>query len=450
MIDPDALREAIREIGGFAGLPEARLDALIEGSTPLRFAAGEIMMAQGSPSDFADVLVEGEAEICADSAAGRILVAVLRAPALVGELGAFAGLCRTASVRAHTSVAVLRIGKSALVEAALAAPSMLIDALGRLGDRLRKVNGAIGLYTHALAALERGEFPPDLMRELRNPVPDLADFGETFARMANEIVLRRQRNDEMASAAIIQRALLPDPAVFAAETRLDLHAAMIPARDVGGDFFDLVALSDGRVALGVGDVCGKGVPAALFMGISKTLIRIKLRERPDLAAAICEANAYLTTHYPAEQFATLFYAAYDPSTGALEYVSCGHPAARIRRADGRIEALAAGGLPVGMFEELKVVSRRARLDAGETLLIYSDGVTEAADAAACEFGEARLCEALAHEEGGAAATVAAIVAAARAFAGGAAQSDDITCVALARTPVISGRPRNRRSRGRIA
>ena len=86
-----------------------------------------------------------------------------------------------------------------------------------------------------------------------------------------------------------------------------------------------------------------------------------------------------------------------------------------------------------MFEDLRVTARTARLDAGEVLLIYSDGVTEAADAAACEFGEARLCEALAHEEGDAAATVEAVIAAARAFAGLAPQSDDITCVALART-----------------
>ena len=389
-------------------------------------------MAQGEPSDFADLLLEGEVQIDADSARGSIPIGVLRAPALIGEVGAFAGLPRTATVRARCEVRALRVGKAALVEAALAAPNLLIQAIGRLGDRLRRVNGAIALYTHALAALECGEFTTALMQELRNPVPDLADFGETFARIANEIALRRQRNDEMASAAIIQRALLPDPRAFASETGVDLHAAMIPARDVGGDFFDLVALSDGRVAVGVGDVCGKGVPAALYMGISKTLIRIKLRERPDLAAAIRDANEYLTTHYPAEQFATLLYAAYDPASGAVEYVSCGHPAARIRRADGRIEALPAGGLPVGMFEDLRIVKREARLDRGERLLIVSDGVTEAADGGAFEFGEERLSEALAAEEGGAAATVEAVIAAARAFAGTAAQSDDITCLALAR------------------
>jgi serine phosphatase RsbU (regulator of sigma subunit) len=432
MSDLQTLRADVRGVGGFAGLSDPQLDALIAGSSRLAFEAGEVLMAQGDPSDFVDILLAGEAEICADSASGAITVAVVKAPALVGELGALAGLCRTASVRARGPCATLRVSKAALVQASLAAPAMLIDALARLGDRLRRLNGAIGLYTHALAALERGELSAELMAELRNPAPDLIDFGETFARMANEILLRRQRNDEMASAAIIQRALLPDPRVFAQEIQLDVHAAMIPARDVGGDFFDLLTLSDGRVAVGVGDVCGKGVPAALYMGISKTLIRIKLRERPDLAGAIRDANDYLTAHYPAEQFATLLYAACDPATGEVEYVSCGHPAARIRRADGRIEALPAGGLPVGMFEQLRVTARRARLDAGDLLLIYSDGVTEACDIAALEFGEARLCAALALAEGGAAATVEAVIAAARAFAGAAAQSDDITCLALAR------------------
>ena len=143
---------------------------------------------------------------------------------------------------------------------------------------MRKFNGAISLYTQALGALEHHELDPALLEELRNPIPDLADFGQTFGRMAEQIILRRQRDDEMASAAVIQRALLPRVKEFAAEARLDVWASMTPSRDVGGDFFDLVPLADGRVALGVGDVCGKGVPAALFMGITRTLIRINLRE----------------------------------------------------------------------------------------------------------------------------------------------------------------------------
>ena len=292
----------------------------------------------------------GEVTVTADSPRGEIPVSTLKAPALVGELGSLARLPRSATARARTPVTVLQIGCDALAEVARATPSLLIDVIGRMGDRLRKINGAIGLYTHALAALERHEFDPALLEELRNPIPDLADFGQTFGRMAEQIVLRRQRDDEMASAAVIQRALLPKVDEFVAETGLDVSASMTPARDVGGDFFDLVRLADGRVAIGVGDVCGKGVPAALFMGITRTLIRINLRETPDLPGAILKANAYLANNNAAELFATLLYAAFDPRSGEIEYASCGHLPALLRRAGGAVETLPAGGLPVGLFD----------------------------------------------------------------------------------------------------
>src|SRR4029077_11144082 len=108
------------------------------------------------------------------------------------------------------------------------------DVIGRMGERMRKFNGAISLYTHALGALERHELDPALLEELRNPIPDLTDFGQTFRRMAEQIIPRHQRDDEMASAAVIQRPLLPRVKQFAAQSGLDVWATMTPARDVGG------------------------------------------------------------------------------------------------------------------------------------------------------------------------------------------------------------------------
>ena len=220
---------------------------------------------------------------------------------------------------------------------------------------------------------------PALLEELRNPIPDLADFGRTFGRMAEQIILRRQRDDEMASAAVIQRALLPRVKEFADESALDVWAAMTPARDVGGDFFDLVPLADGRVALGVGDVCGKGVPAALFMGITKTLIRINLRENPDLPGAIIKANAFLADNNAGQLFATALYAAYDPRSGELEYCNCGHLPGLHPPPGGAVETLPVGGLPVGLFEPMKVTVHNAQLRPGDLFFLYTDGVTEAED-----------------------------------------------------------------------
>ncbi len=433
MKDLSALRTIIRATSAFRQITEDDVSYLIEVGELRSYAPDAVLMVQGEDSHDAALVLSGGVTIVADSARGCIPIATLEAPALVGELGALAHLQRSATVRARTDVTVLRIGRSALAEVARTTPSLLIDVIGRMGDRLRRFNGAIGLYTHALEALERHELDPALLDELRNPLPDLADFGHTFGRMAEQILLRRQRSDEMASAAVIQRALLPKPEAFAAETGVDAAASMNAALDVGGDWFELVPLADGRVAVGVGDVCGKGVPAALFTGITKTLIRIKLRETPDLPGAILEANAWLANNNAAELFATLLYAAFDPRTGDVELVSCGHLPALLRRAGGAVESLSGGGLPVGLFETLKPRMQRAEMRPGDLLYLYTDGVTEAEDDANAEFGEARLISLLASGAPcGAAAWIARVEDAVRSFSDGRPQFDDITGVALVR------------------
>jgi len=433
MIDLSALRTTIRATSAFHRITEDDISYLLEVGELRSYDKDALLMVQGEDARDAALILSGEVTIVSDSARGAIPIANLEAPCLVGELGALAHLKRSATVRARTAVAALRIGQSALAEVARTTPSLLIDVIGRMGDRLRRFNEAIALYTHALEALERHAFDPALLDELRNPMPDLADFGLTFGRMAEQILLRRQRSDEMASAAVIQRALLPKPMEFATETGIDAAASMNAARDVGGDWFELVALADGRVVVGVGDVCGKGVPAALFMGITKTLIRINLRETPNLTGAILKANAYLANNNAAELFATIFYAAFDPRGGEVELVSCGHLPALIRRADGAVEKLLGGGLPVGLFETLKPKTLRAQMRPGDLLFLYTDGVTEAENEAKAEFGDARLAELLSTGEPCAAALwIARVEDAVRAHARGQAQFDDITCVALTR------------------
>jgi sigma-B regulation protein RsbU (phosphoserine phosphatase) len=434
MKDSPELRAAIRAASAFRELSDDNVALLIEAAELETFDPDAVLMVQGEPSDYAMLVLEGEVTVTADSARGAIPISTLRAPSLVGELGSLAKLPRSATARACTPVTALRFGRTALVEVAQATPSLLIDVIGRMGERMRKFNGAISLYTHALGALERHELDPALLEELRNPIPDLTDFGQTFGRMAEQLILRRQRDDEMASAAVIQRALLPRVQDFAKESRLDVWASMTPARDVGGDFFELVPLADGRVALGVGDVCGKGVPAALFMGITKTLIRINLRENPDLPGAIVKANAFLGDNNAGQLFATVLYAAYDPRSGALEYCNCGHLPGLIRRPGGVVETLPVGGLPVGLFEPMKMTVHKAQLQPGDLFFLYTDGVTEAEDPESLQFGEDRLEGLLAKKGHGASASqwTARVEAAVREFARGRSQFDDITCLALRR------------------
>jgi phosphoserine phosphatase RsbU/P len=169
------------------------------------------------------------------------------------------------------------------------------------------------------------------------------------------------------------------------------------------------------------------------MGITKTLIRINLRETPDLGSAILKTNAFLTKNNAAEQFATLIYAVFDPRTGQFEYCSCGHPPALLRRASGVVQKLAAGGLPVGMFDDLKINVRREAMRPGDLLFLYTDGVTEAVDGQDREFGEERLLGLLGQAGGGDAAEwIARANLAVREFSLGRSQFDDLTCLAITR------------------
>ena len=153
MTEASELRAAVGAVGAFRDLSEANLSRLIAAARRLTFEAGEALMTQGEPSEHADFVLEGEIVVTSDSAHGAIPISRLSAPCLVGELGALAQLDRTATVRALRRVKALRIERSALLEAALASPTLLIDVIGRMGERLRRVNGAMSLYTHALAAL---------------------------------------------------------------------------------------------------------------------------------------------------------------------------------------------------------------------------------------------------------------------------------------------------------
>jgi serine phosphatase RsbU (regulator of sigma subunit)/CHASE2 domain-containing sensor protein len=256
--------------------------------------------------------------------------------------------------------------------------------------------------------------------------------------LAREIAQRRAHEAEMASAAAIQRAMLPaaQPGELAAAA-YDVHPFMTPAREVGGDLYDIVGLDEGRVLVSIGDVCGKGIPAALFMAITQTVMRLAVRGGESLGAEVIAANRQLAADNAEGMFTTLFCGVLDLSTGALTWVNCGHPAALLLRAGATaFEPLRVGGPPLGVIETAKYVAKSATLAPGDLLFLYSDGITEAENAAAELFGAARLEQALLDARGRSARDVVEhVVKCVSEFAAGAPQSDDITCVAVVRNEV---------------
>ena len=251
--------------------------------------------------------------------------------------------------------------------------------------------------------------------------------------MAAQLAQKRAHEAEMASAAAIQRAMLPgmQPSDVA-EGQLDIFADMIPAREVGGDLYDIVKLDGNQVVITIGDVCGKGVPASLFMAITQTVMRLVVRTGQDLQAEINAANKMLVANNREDMFTTLFCGVIDAPSGTMTYCNCGHnPPLVLRRGESTFEPLRNCGPPLGIVDDVSYVPRSIALAPGDLLLLYTDGVTEAEDSQSAQFGMKRLEQAILEMRGHPARrAVEHVIKRVAEFAKGAPQSDDITCVAV--------------------
>jgi sigma-B regulation protein RsbU (phosphoserine phosphatase) len=209
---------------------------------------------------------------------------------------------------------------------------------------------------------------------------------------------------------------------------------MLPARNVGGDFYDCFPLSGSRLGLVVGDVSGKGVPAAIFMAISRSLFRTVAARGETPGECLQEANTLLCQDNRSGLFVTLFYAILDAERGELAYSSAGHNPALLLSAAGGMQRLepGPGETVLGVIEDVRYRTGRASFAPGDALFIYTDGVTEARDGAGNLFGPARLEAVLRHGAPTAEGLVRAVVDAVREFAAGAPQSDDVTALAVRR------------------
>lgn len=418
------------------------LDDILAHALPERMEAGTVLIRQGDEGGDAYYLTEGEVAVFAESSYGRVQLATVAAPRLIGELSVLANYPRTATIEALTPVSLCRLSGQQLIEVGHHAPDFLLSVISQLGRQLDGMNRALNLYGNALMALERLQFDPKILDELTNPSPQLVTFANTFKRFAEQIIDRRQQVADLASAALIQRSFLPRRELLKPVAgALDLSARMRPARDVGGDFYDYFLLDEHRLAVAIGDVCGKGIPASLFMAVVITTLRGAAQVEPNVAATLARLNEQLCRDNDASMFATAFYGVLDLRDGTLEYGNCGHNPPYILSPSGR-QSLEATGIPLGLVESRPPDVARLVLKPGETLVLFTDGVTEAINPQFEQFGNTRL-ETLIDGAGDVspAALLELIYEAVDEFAGGEEQADDITAVTLRLTPEAVVQPR---------
>jgi serine phosphatase RsbU (regulator of sigma subunit)/serine/threonine protein kinase len=276
--------------------------------------------------------------------------------------------------------------------------------------------------------------PEDL--NLLTVMANVAATRIEHARLAEVERTEQLMAKELQQAAEIQRGLLPTEAPIV--SGFDIAGQNYACRTVGGDYYDFLTFPDGRVGMIVADVAGKGMPASLLMSSLQARVQVLFEEADDLANKVAKLNRIVKTTCPGNRFITFFICVLDPSTGHVAYCNAGHNPPLLVRASGEVKSLPAGGLILGILPFASYDGGGCKLDPGDTIVLYSDGVTEAASPTGEEFGETRLAEVVRSNPGLTAMDlIQKILADVNSFTTGAPAADDMTLIVI-KSKIFSG------------
>ena len=314
----------------------------------------------------------------------------------------------------------------------------LLEQIPKVDPNIKSVIvSAYGDMKNIRTAMNRGAF--DFVTK---PI-DFEDLRVTIDRTLEHLEMLRDAlasrdklvaiQHELGVANQMQQSILPT--VFPKTDAFSLFASMTPARQVGGDFYDFLPLADGKIGMTIADVSDKGVPAALFMMSSRTLIKGAAIGHSEPRQVLAEVNDLLEQDNTSAMFVTVLYAVYDPRTGMLTYASGGHDPPIVLRASGSAEVQAnTGGIALGIAPGFKFGQASVKLEPGDRVAIFTDGVTEATRADEAQFGMTRLTETIEKLKPGDASDMTRdVLDAVHGFVSGAPQSDDITFLAFCRS-----------------
>lgn len=303
------------------------------------------------------------------------------------------------------------------------AEKVSLEADPSITDNSRRSNEELAVLARVLGRMSQRI--TDQHHRLTDLIRELQDAIITRARLAG-------LEQELQIARELQLSFLPRP--LPPHPTFEVHGLMETAKEVGGDFFDYFMIDDDRLGIVVADVSGKGVPAALFMAITRTLIKATALTAPTPAVTVTEVNTFLAADNEQMMFVTVFHAVLDCRTGVLAYVNAGHPPPLLIAArDGAVAELPrAGGPALAVVEGFPYEEETITLTPGDTVFMFTDGVTESFDVGGMAFGDPRLvAEVRAVGVGAPVDTLdLAIRDAVLHFEQGAERADDVTCVSL--------------------
>lgn len=365
--------ENLRRFPLFANLPGDELEKLDKSLLERHFQAGEVVLNEGSISEFFYLVLDGEVEIVKSlGTTDERILALSKDSSILGEMSMFSRSgTHTASARARTPLHLLQITFDQF-------DALLHRNPGLVYDMLR-------LYSSRLEASESLT-----IQDLREKNRQLTQAYQELQAAQAAMIEKEKLEHELQLASQIQTDILPER--LPAYLGLDFGALMIPARLVGGDFYDFIPLDERHLGIVVGDVCDKGMPAALFMALAYSSIRTEALRHTSPGSTLRAVNQHLLAINRSNMYVTLLYGVLDFTTRTFRYARAGHPEPLLLNDHHQPMKLVKGlGQPIGLFDDPAIDERSITVPPGGTLLLYSDGLSETVEGTAGSPALPELC-----------------------------------------------------------
>ena len=404
---------SLKQVPLFKSLPESELHKLQDHLKSVILPDGKILFSEGDPGDSFYIILEGGLQIIKALDTPEESLLYTHGP---GDFGGEMSLLmrdgiRSATVRTRGNVELLELSRRDFDQLLENSPALAYEMVRELGDRLRDTTNST-------------------IEDLKTKNRELASAYDELKAAQAELVKKEKLEHELDMARNIQMSILPQDLNPTPYT--DHGARMVPARAVGGDFYDFIPLEDNKVGIAIGDVSDKGVPAALFMAQLCTLLRVIAKNRLDPETVLLEINRHMLDSNQSGMFATVIYGIYDCKQRSFHYGRAGHEAPLVFGPQGNATSPEIKtGTPLCLFPDPPVDVNTIEIPAGHTLVMYTDGGTDAMNAEEQFFGLDMLKSTIVKNLGSPAQEICdKVIEKLLAFQDESSQFDDATLVAL--------------------
>lgn len=396
----------------FTNLPADELDRIMSELDVVHLEPRQILFQEGDTGERMYVVVSGELEILkAPGSDDELILNRIQAGEYIGEMSLVTGAPRTASVRANGEVMLLSMSREQLMDLLQRHPHLASDMVTVLAHRLDNTNAAT-------------------FRDLTEKNRQLQHAFDELKQAQEQLIEKERLERELKVAAEIQRSILPD--TLPSVEGFDFGGRILPARQVGGDFYDVFVLDTNKIGVLIGDVADKGVPSAIFMARAHALIIAEADSTSSPGEVLRLVNKHVTRLEKSTQFVTALYGVLDINTGMFEYARAGHEPPLLLDADGTVNRLPhKPGMALGLWENISLDEYSLQLPRDSMLMMFTDGMTDCRNPKGVPFGLEKIKTTL---SGLSVATAQAacdqLFDTLMYYQSGAKQDDDVTLVAI--------------------